>query len=250
MAGVLRALQILGVNAVPAWGFFDDRWSASSTLVVYWFENVFAALLIAARVVIHRKVTRKRGYFASATAYNSFLSSFLSSSLLFTAAHGVFIAVIVFLLASTGVPKAADIGRGIAGVSAFLALGLAIDLVNIRNRSFAYIRRLTEHAMGRVIVVHFTILFGMAIAAFTGRMSAVFAVFAVLKVMLDLGGQLPDYDPAEAPRWLVFATAKLSGGKMDFNEYWRKSRAQRAQNAIEAELPVNAMDSSPTACNS
>jgi uncharacterized protein DUF6498 len=238
MAGVLRALQILGVNAVPAWGFFDDRWSASSTLVVYWFENVFATLLIAARVVIHRRVTKKRGYFASKTAYNTFLTSFLSSSLLFTAAHGVFIAVIVFLLASTGLPKAADIAHGIAGVSGFLALGLAIDLVNTRNRSFAYMRRLTEHAMGRVIVVHFTILFGMAVAAFTGRMAAVFVVFVILKLMLDLGGQLPDYDPAAAPRWIVFAVAKLSGGKMDFNEYWQKSRAQRAQSAMEAELPM------------
>ena len=36
MKGVLRALQIVGVNYVPAWGFFDARWSASSTLIVFW----------------------------------------------------------------------------------------------------------------------------------------------------------------------------------------------------------------------
>jgi hypothetical protein len=238
MSGVLRALQIIGVNAVPAWGFFDQRWTASSTLVVFWFENILTTLLIAIRVLVHRKVTKKRGYYASTTTYNSFLTTFLSQSLIFTAAHGVFIVVIVLLLATTGIPKAADIARGIAGVSAFLFAGLAIDLVNIRNRSFASMRRMTEHAMGRVVVVHFTILFGMAVAALTGKMSAVFVVFVILKTLLDLGGQLPDYDPAEAPRWIVFLTRKLSGGKMDFAEYWRKSRVQRAQSAIEAEVPV------------
>jgi hypothetical protein len=150
----------------------------------------------------------------------------------------MFIAFIVFLMASTGPPKAADIARGIAGTSTFLALGLAIDLVNIRNKSFAYMRRLTEHAMGRVMVVHFTILFGMAVAAFTGKTAAVFVVFMILKLILDLGGQLPDYDPAEAPRWIVFVIAKLSGGKIDFNEFWRKNKAERAQSAMEAELPV------------
>ena len=46
MPGIIRALQILGVNAVPAWGFFDDHWSASTTLVVYWFENIIATLLV------------------------------------------------------------------------------------------------------------------------------------------------------------------------------------------------------------
>jgi len=239
MPGVLRALQIIGVNAVPAWGFFDQRWTASSTLVVFWFENILTTLLIAIRVLVHRKVTKKRGYYASTTTYNSFLTTFLSQSLIFTAAHGVFIAVIVLLLAKTGVPKAADIARGIAGVSAFLVAGLAIDLVNVRNKSFASMRRMTEHAMGRVIVVHFTILFGMAVAAFTGKMSAVFVVFIILKTLLDLGGQLPDYDPAEAPRWLVFILGKLSGGKMDFAEYWRKNRVQRELSAVEAELPIS-----------
>lgn len=237
MAGVLRALQIVGVNAVPAWGFFDDSWSASSTLIVYWFENIIATLLIAVRVVVHRHVTKKRGYFASTTKYNSFLSSFLFSSLAFTAVHGVFIAAIVAIIATTGVPKLADVAHGVAGVSAFLAFGLLIDLVRIRSTSFAYIRRLTEHAMGRVIVVHFTILVGMAIAMFTGKTTAIFIVFVSLKTLLDVGGQLPDYDPAEAPRWLAAVMPKMDG-KTSFADYWRKSHANRAENAAEAELPV------------
>lgn len=237
MQGLIRALQILGVNAVPAWGFFDNHWSASSTLIVYWFENVIATLLIAVRVVIHRRVTKKRGYFASTTRYNSFLSTFLQSSLAFTAVHGVFIAAIVGIIATTGPVRLADVERGVAGVSAFLAFGLLIDLVKIRRSSFAYIRRLTDHAMGRVFVIHFTILIGMAIAMLTGKTAAIFVIFVSLKTLLDIGGQLPDYDPAEAPRWLNAIMPKIDG-KTSFAEFWRKNRANRAENAAEAELPI------------
>ena len=90
--------------------------------------------------------------------------------------------------------------------------------------------------MGRVIVVHFTILFGMAVAALTGKMSAVFVVFVILKTLLDLGGQLPDYDPAEAPRWLNAIMPKV--GKA-FADFWRKDHANRIENAAEAELPIS-----------
>jgi hypothetical protein len=237
MPGIVRILQILGVNAVPAWGFFDSHWSASSTLIVYWFENVIATLMIAIRVVVHRAVTKKRGYFASTTRYNSFLSTFLFSSLAFTAVHGVFIAVIVAIIAMTGPVSAADIKNGVAGVSAFLVLGLLIDLVKIRSTSFAYIRRLTEHAMGRVFVIHFTILVGMAVAMFTGKTAAIFVIFVSLKTLLDIGGQLPDYDPAEAPRWLNAIMPKADG-KTSFARYWRKNRAERLESAAEAELPI------------
>lgn len=237
MPGILRTLQILGVNAVPAWGFFDNHWSGSTTLIVYWFENVIATLLIAVRVVVHRRVTKKRGYFASATSYNSFLSTFLSSSIAFTAVHGVFIAVIVAIVAKTGPVRLTDVEQGVAGVSAFLAFGFLIDLVRIRSTSFSYIRRLTEHAMGRVFVIHFTILVGMAIAMFTGKTVAIFAAFVSLKTLLDIGGQFPDYDPAEAPRWLNAIMPKVDG-KTTFAEFWRKNRATRLENASEAELPI------------
>ena len=236
MQGVLRALQILGVNAVPAWGFFDARWSPSSTLVVYWFENIIATLLIAIRVVIHRRVTKKRGYFASKTSYNSFLSSFLASTLIFTAGHGIFIAVIVGIIAKNGPVNVLDVEHGIIAVSAFLVFGLLIDLVKIRSTSFAYIRRLTEHALGRVFVIHITIVVGMMLAMFTGKTSAIFIVFMSLKTLLDIAGQTPQYDPAEAPRWLNAIMPKQNG--KTFAEFWRKDHAARIESAAEAELPV------------
>jgi hypothetical protein len=240
LQGLIRALQLVGVNAVPAWGFFDDHWSASSTLIVYWFENIIATLLIAVRIVIHRRVTKKRGYFASKKSYNSFLSSFLASSLLFTAVHGVFIAVIVLIIAKTGPANRLDVEHGIAAVTAFLAFGLLVDLARIRNTSFAYIRQLTEHALGRVFVIHITILVGMMIAMFTGKTTAIFIVFVTLKTLLDIAGQTPQYDPTEAPRWLNAIMPKQNG--KTFADFWRKDHAARIESAAEAELPITSPD--------
>lgn len=236
MQGIIRALQILGVNAVPAWGFFDDHWSASTTLVVYWFENIIATLLIAVRVVIHRRVTKKRGYFDAKKKYNSFLSAFLASSLIFTAGQGVFVAAIVFIIAKTGPVRVADVKQGIAGVSVFLTFGLLLDLARIKSTPFAYIRRLTEHALGRVFVIHITIIVGMMIAMFTGKTAAIFIVFATLKTLLDIAGQTPQYDPAEAPRWLNAIMPKQNG--KTFADFWRKDHAARIESAAEAELPI------------
>jgi len=72
---------------------------------------------------------------------------------------------------------------------------------------------------------------------FTGKTAAIFIVFMSLKTLLDIAGQTPQYDPAEAPRWLVAVMPKLDH-KTTFAEYWRKSHADRVENAAEAELPI------------
>ena len=61
MNQLARLLSSLGLNAVPAAGWFLGDWSAGTTLAVYWFENVAASLLIAARICLHRRVASKRG---------------------------------------------------------------------------------------------------------------------------------------------------------------------------------------------
>jgi hypothetical protein len=52
LSGAVALLWILGVNAVPAWGLFACGWGTGTALVLYWCENVLAALLVALRVAI------------------------------------------------------------------------------------------------------------------------------------------------------------------------------------------------------
>ena len=56
------ALALL-INAVPLIGVRYFEWSAINVLVLYWFENLLIAACTVVRLVMHRRWTRKRGYF-------------------------------------------------------------------------------------------------------------------------------------------------------------------------------------------
>src|SRR5262249_51458076 len=106
----LRGLTVVAVNVVPAIGWFIAGWSAGTTLAVYWFENVAACLLIAIRIGAHQRLSPRRGHYryqAPSTNRRSaqsgtFFSGFLITSLVFSAAHGVFLGFILFMLGRNG----------------------------------------------------------------------------------------------------------------------------------------------------
>ena len=58
---IVHLLSLLAVNAVPAAGWFIADWSAGTTLVVYWFETVAASLFVVARIVVHQRLSPRRG---------------------------------------------------------------------------------------------------------------------------------------------------------------------------------------------
>ena len=59
----LRAvLTVLLVNAVPLIGIHRYGWSAANVLVLYWFENLLIAICTCIRLLVHRHLTRKKGY--------------------------------------------------------------------------------------------------------------------------------------------------------------------------------------------
>ena len=100
---------MLGVNAVPALGWFVGGWSAGTTLVVYWFENVVACLFLSMRIWLHGRWVPSRGHFkyqprkeAKRSSGGSFLGGFMTTSLIFSAAHGFFLAVIFLMLTQNG----------------------------------------------------------------------------------------------------------------------------------------------------
>src|ERR1700680_2960757 len=96
----------LGLNAVPALCWFVGDWSAGTTLVLYWLETLIGTLLLAARIILHRRIRPSKGHWnyqapqgqASQTRENSpHLSAFLIPALVFTFAHGIFLAVLGFM---------------------------------------------------------------------------------------------------------------------------------------------------------
>src|SRR4051794_36505924 len=103
-------LTALGLNAIPALGWFAGNWSAGTTLALYWLETVIGTVLVAARILIHRRLRPSQGHFAyiateaksipQGTKRSSYLAAFLIPALAFTFAHGVFLIAVGAMMIS------------------------------------------------------------------------------------------------------------------------------------------------------
>ncbi len=244
-------LSTLGINFVPAGGWFFGGWSAGTLLGVYWFENVAASLLVALRIMIQCRLAPRRGHFyyrvrgQVAKGGGSLLSYFLPTSLIFSAAHGLFLAVIFFILSAKGHGAEVQINfpellRGCGLVQALLIAIFLIDLWNLRRQPFAWIERLTAVNLSRVVLVHLAIIFGIAVAAFTGVNTAFFSVFIVLKTMSDFSGLLPQWNPKVPSAWLCRLMDKLPNPRRNqgFAEYCAEDRKAEETRRARNEEPA------------
>jgi uncharacterized protein DUF6498 len=238
----VHLLTLLAVNAVPAAGWFADGWSTGTTLIVYWFETVAACLFVAARILAHRRWNPRRGHFTyqapkspRTRSQSSFLQGFLVTSLAFSAAHGLFLAGILFVLDHNGQGGLAGVDwcsvkLGSLYVLIALAIDFVVDLLSLRNWSFWQIEVTANRSLGRIIVVHLTLVFGMFGAAITDA-SALFGVFVVLKTLYALSTALPQWEPATAPEWLSRVMNRLPNvhpGER-FEDMWAKDRADETE---------------------
>jgi uncharacterized protein DUF6498 len=263
-----RVVQALGVNSVPLLGFAAAEWTQGTALALYWVENLVGALLVGVRIALHRRWTGKRGHerppegltSSAATVRGArghrppaappprrsgppgtFLREFMTTVLAFTFGHGVFVAALIFLvLPQHGERVDPDALRlGVMAVTAFLLLGFAWDLFSLRQRPFAWVRRLTEQTLGRVVLLHLAIIFGMLALAKFGAPRALFLVFAGLKTLADVGSAMPQRElPVEPPAWAkAFSRRVSSPDGEDFASYWRRTEAAaRAERAVDEEV--------------
>src|SRR5437867_2487311 len=109
MPRIVRLLTLLAVNAVTVAGWFVGGWSAGTTLIIYWFETLAACVFVAARIAAHQGMSPRRGHVSYQApksnrqrSQSSFLQGFLVTSLVFSAAHGLFLGVILFMLDQNG----------------------------------------------------------------------------------------------------------------------------------------------------
>lgn len=239
-----RLLQALGVNSVPAVGFFGQGWSLGTTLALYWLETVLVIVLVSVRIVLHRRLTHKAGHWnipyetrttvagrtTVRTGTTTFLASFLGVMVPFTAGHGLFLGLLVALVipefagAAEGVAPA-DLANGALAIAVFLGIGLLVDLIGLADRPFRWIERVAERAQGRMFVTHLTIIFGMMAMAYWQAPVALFAVFFGLKTLVDLGSLMPQPEPRlEPPRWLAWMDGLGSSRTgQTFSQHFRQS---------------------------
>lgn len=221
----IRLFQVLGVNSVPAFGVLAADWTATTALALYWCENLLVVLLVGLRLWLHRRATGKRGHWeaglssgARKARSGSFLSEFLSTALIFTGGHGLFLGLILFLVIPEQFPEAGGADpmallQGLVAVAVLLLVGFFYDVIRLESRSFAWVRRLANLVLGRVIVVHMTIIFGMVGMAWLGGPRGLFLVFAGLKTVSDLSAMTAGSRPASGkpPGCLMAPLRALAG---------------------------------------
>jgi hypothetical protein len=252
MGRIARLLRFFAASLVPGGGYFLAGWSPSTTLALYWVETLVGALAMGLRIQLHRRWTGLGGHTrrrinaevmstrASQTqqhAFGSFLAEFLVISLVFTLAHGVFLAAILgFVLERPNVDQAR---QGALGIVACHGLSLGLDTFRLETWPFARIREMSHKLLGRVVVVHLSIIGGMAFMAWRETPGAFFGVFVALKALTDFGSFLPQWNPREPPRWLVKVMQAVPSKKGEtFEEYWRRTRAAEEAQAARDEQRV------------
>ena len=258
------ALALL-INAVPLIGVRYFEWSAINVLVLYWFENLLIAACTVVRLVMHRRWTRKRGYFRRSNrlgirindkpAEMGLIGEYATGAFAFTLAHGVFVGGIALLVHQNYPDQAMwqlswdQVLRGAAAIAVFLGIELLVDLTRIRGASFAALRDYAQGRMSRIVVLHLAIIFGMLAMAMSNSPMGVLYVLIALKTGSDLIGiaargapKIADGD-TPPPAWTMKMADKLGkdkGGAAGFLKQWQTEREKARKDAAEDEEPMPA----------
>jgi hypothetical protein len=258
-------LRVLGLNAVPVGGVMLAGWSTGTGLALYWCETLIGTAANAVRIARHRRLTGKRGHYRGQlgvevnagddpparrggrgrTQWKSFLTEYLVGSLVFTFAHGLFLAIILGAVVKSW-PAKEDLLFGLAGMALFQVGGLAIDLFSLREWPFARLKFQVQSAMGRVVLVHVAIIFGMGLVIWLDKPGSFFWVFGGLKTLSDIGGLFASKSAAQAgasaapaapPKWAKSVIGKIAPGE-DFDAYWKRERERELAEAAADEEVV------------
>jgi hypothetical protein len=241
---MLRALiTALGLNAVPAAGWFIGDWSAGTMLVLYWMETLIGSLLVGGRIILHRRFVPSQGHSnyqapqgktPPNSGRSSYLSAFLVPALVFTFAHGIFLFALGWMMIQKNLGAEVRIERdhlavGLLGIAIFQVADFSFDLIWLRTRPFAWMERVGQQTLARVFVIHLTIIGGMCAVMFTGANRHFFGVFIFLKTMLNCSQVIPQWQPKTPPAWLSSLMDRIGSPKhkkTTFAQFWKSTDDQ------------------------
>lgn len=207
---------------------------------------------MALRIVIHQKLNPRKGHFkyepvkeARQGKTGSYLGSFFPIAMIFTLAHGIFLFGFIFVLTHNGHQDIVQLNfpeliQACKWMLIIISLNFAADLITLRERSFEWLENYGNRTIGRVIVVHLTLVLGLGAVALTGMSKAFFAVFITFKTLCDLSGIFPQWNPKEPPAWLCRIMDKVPNAQkpgMKFVDFWKAEDAEKAARIAANEQP-------------
>lgn len=169
-------------QAVPAGGVVFASWTTGAAIALYWVESVL--LLCACLVLIVRCPAPPRGAEP--------LPKWKDVLLVHGGAYGIFgafgAAMLLILSQRPGLAfDVADFRTGLPLMAVCVALGLALDLVELPRRGAELALARVNEGNSRFVLFWLVGFFGTLAAAFTGRGGLFFGVFAGVKTWFELG---------------------------------------------------------------
>lgn len=159
-----RLFELVGVNSLPVVGVIAGDWTSATALTLYWAENLVASGLIALRLWLHRRWTAPAPTATEFVPRATAPSAFLTMALPFTLAHGLFLAVILALVMKRG-PDLETLRGAFVMLLAVQGVAFGFDLWTLERWPAPRVTAQADHLMGRVVIVHLSIIFGMFLFA-------------------------------------------------------------------------------------
>jgi phage-related holin len=200
------AVQALAINAVTIYGVFGLHWSVGTAIALYWSENVLRGMVILVLLAVWQLFFRQPDSGGIGTQRKFTIRTFLLFSGALTAAHAVFLAVILGFVIPRMSPaqrfEAGSFQSGLVIILILLVIELLVWLLGANRSSDERVQRSANAYVRRVVVLHLTIVLGMFGIVLFDRPTVLFASFAALKIVADLTlpihrGPVPDQ--ASAP---------------------------------------------------
>lgn len=187
LSRLTRLVETLGVNALPLGGVLAGGWSQATALSLYWCENLAAGVFVALRLWLYH---RWNPDVPPSTNRLQQPGQFFMTTLAFTLAHGVFLAVL-FLAVLDAAPEAGRLRTAVLPLALVQAVAFGVDLWTLAAWPPARVTAEADSLLGRVVLVHVSLLVGVFLQAAFDRPWAFFACFATLKGLADLARFLP-----------------------------------------------------------
>lgn len=222
-----KLVEMLGVNSVPVVGVFAGEWSSATALSVYWAENLIAAVLVGARLWLHRRWATDDGPAEGPRLPMAQApGGFLGTAIPFTMAHGAMLGMVFLVVTKIG-PDLAHLRQALIALVIFQGLAFGADLWTLGSWPAHRVNERADHLLGRVVLVHLSIIAGMVLAAWLDRPAAFFGFFVGCKVLADLTQFLPRVDTAPGsapPRWLAALMRRFPRQNGEtFEQYWTRT---------------------------
>ena len=239
------------MHAIPAVGAVFFGWSIALVLLFYWLENLVTGMVWTRAIRRHHDLTRMRGHYrnqlgVSANNYKIefFPDEYRAGALVFTAVHGLFIFLFVFMLLD-GRELLSDLWWVLLllGSSVFLTLQeLKPVVADIERRSFAWLRCQAKRSLYPVHAMHVGIVMGGFTLALDEAGKILVLLFIALRILADFYRQRPQKPPQDRKP----LGAKLFGDsiKIQVGDQRVDGFEHQKQLLLEDELPMEDIASS------